>query len=151
MTYLWAEKIKKSFQDFLAEYLCVSLGKILTQCEQKIRKIHSFKFIQKKNAVIGLSLKCPVVLVTGEKVLGINRSSFGFERGFCICSVHVSVTVSEQLIINLLSLELPSICLCCLWDGNMLTLAGICMLIRILKCSCMLVLHFPNQAKVRRG
>lgn len=72
---------------------------------------------------------------------GTNRSSFGFERGFCICSLHVSVTVSEQLIINLLSTELPSICLCYLYDGNMLTLAGICMLIRILKCSCLQVLH----------
>lgn len=134
-------------KDFFAEYLCVcfSLGKRLTQCEQKIRKIHS-----EKKAVIGLGLcpKCPIVLVTWEKVLGTN---WGFERGFCICSVHVSVTVSEQLIINLLSIELPSICLCCLCDGNMLTLADICMLIRILKCYCMLVLHFPNQAKVRRG
>lgn len=84
MTYLCAEEIKKSFQDVLAEYLCVcvSLGKILTQCEQKIRKIHSFKFIQKKNAVIGLGLKCPVVLVTGEKVPGQTEVPLGLKGDF---------------------------------------------------------------------
>lgn len=71
----------------------------MSKREEKFRKS------SEKNEATGLGLKYLVVLVTAAKVLGPNRSSFGFlwnERGFCICRTHVSVTVSEQMKISLL-------------------------------------------------